>query len=174
VSIISLFAPVLSMNSSEALDPADAAAALEPHVGRMNELLDRRVPPQANVARADFVHAHAAGGDDADRELAVVDRDQFDPFLLAAVEDDLLDPPGDRAVGRDLFALDRGLGNELVRGAAGEHAAEGLGGRGLSGDLGSKNEHGERGQGAFHERAPVFVRGADAARKCPTSLALTS
>jgi hypothetical protein len=75
----------------EAVQPAEAAAALQFDESRIDNFLHGRVPAEGHVSAVDLEYAHAAGRDDGDRHHAVVDLDQLDTFLFAAVQDALAD-----------------------------------------------------------------------------------
>jgi hypothetical protein len=83
----------------EAVQPAEPAAAVELDVGGVDDLLDRRDPAEGDVATAGAKHVHSPRRDHRDGHPTVVDLDQLDAFLLAAVQDALLDR--ERRVGGD-------------------------------------------------------------------------
>ena len=108
----------------EAFEPAQAAPALQVDELGMHHLLDRRIPAQPQVARAHLEDAHAPRRDQRDRQLAVVDRDQLDPFLLAPVEDGLADRPGaGLEPGRSRCPSENARSRRFVL-RAGEHEAD--------------------------------------------------
>src|SRR5262249_15763387 len=61
---------------------------------------------QADVSPNHRKYSHAARGHDGQLQLAVVDLDQVDPFLLAAMQSNVTNRPRRPAIGHHLFAGD--------------------------------------------------------------------
>ena len=78
----------------EALQPADAVAGPLIQEGRVDDLVDRRLPAQTHLARDGLCHVHAPVGDDGDLHGAGVDGHQHDAFLASAVQQLHLDGKG--------------------------------------------------------------------------------
>ena len=89
----------------ETVEPAQAAPVVQVDVAWVDDLLHRRVPAQTHVAHRDIEHAHTAGRDHAKLQPTVVDLDQIDALLLAAVQSALVDrPAGVAPVAREIGA----------------------------------------------------------------------
>ena len=72
-------------------------------VAWVDDLLNRRIPAQTHVPHRDIEHAHTAGRDHAKLQPTVVDLDQIDALLLAAVQSALVDrPAGVAPVAREI------------------------------------------------------------------------
>ena len=70
----------------EPLEPTKTAAALQVDQFRMHDFLNRRAPPEKDVARGNGQHTHAAGRTNAELQFAVVHEDDIDTFLPSPVK----------------------------------------------------------------------------------------
>ena len=87
----------------ETVEPAQAAPVAQVDVAWVDDLLNRRIPAQTHVTQLDIEHAHTAGRDHAKLQPTVVDLDQIDALLLAAVQSALVDrPAGAAPVAREI------------------------------------------------------------------------
>src|SRR5207244_8729958 len=125
--------------------PAEPAATVQVDELRVDDLLDRRVPAEADLAHRHGQDAHAPGWDEGDSQLAVVHDDEVHTLLLAAVQRQLADRPGDGTAGRDLATVRLPRRHADVLACADEDFAEGLrpGGGGRGDAARERDEDGE-------------------------------
>lgn len=77
----------------KAFEPAQAAPVVEFDKGRVDEVAHGRFPAQGYAAISAFPYSHAARGDDEYRECPVVDFNEINAVLYAALEGGFLHAP---------------------------------------------------------------------------------
>src|SRR5262245_66372306 len=87
------FQPATDHPFVEAFEPAQTAATLQIDELRMDDLFDRRIPAETDVAHLDLRHAHPARRNHDETQASVVDADHVNAFLLASSQSVFLHRP---------------------------------------------------------------------------------